>query len=87
MEKYAEVVQLGLPYLTPKDMCKLRCTCSGFRDMRVSWHEHDIEFLMDGSCSAISWLHKNIVAMRKLDLVISTNLPEKCLQDLMEAGR
>jgi hypothetical protein len=68
-------------------MCILRCTCSELRDMRVSWQDHSIEFQLDGSCSAVSWLHKNIVSMRNLRLALSCPMPKKMLQDLMAVGR
>lgn len=77
------VLRLCLPRLTPKDMCMLRCTCSVLRDMRVSWQGHSIDFQLDGSISATSWLHKNIVSMRCLSLGVSLNTPERMVQDII----
>lgn len=55
--------------------------------MSVSWHDHSMDFQLDGSVSAIYWLHKNIVSMQQLWLTISVSLPAKTLQDVMESGR
>jgi hypothetical protein len=55
--------------------------------MHVSWQDHRIQFWLDGSFSAISWLHRNIVSMQELVLGISLALPLRLLQDVMEGGR
>jgi hypothetical protein len=87
MVKELQVVQLCLPFLTPKDVCLLRCTCRELRDMRVSWHDHSINFKLGESLSAITWLQKNIIFMRQLKLKLGSNFPQASLQHLMEVGR
>jgi hypothetical protein len=89
LERHLQIEHLGLclPYLTPKYLCMLRCTCSELRDMRVSWQAHSIGHELDGSCSATSWLHRNIVSMRDLRLSLSCCLPKRTLQDLLSVGR
>jgi hypothetical protein len=87
MEQQLQIVQLCIGHLRPEDVCMLRCTCSAMRDMRVSWHDHSIRFELDGSFSSVSWLHKNIVSMRKLYLTLSVGMPGNMLQDLWDVGR
>lgn len=87
MDKLLQILRLCLPRLEPRDICILKCTCSELRDMRVSWHDHSINFQLDGSASATSWLHRNIVSMQTLNLKISLDLPQRTLQDVMEGGR
>jgi hypothetical protein len=55
--------------------------------MRVSWHDHKIEFTLDGSLSAISWLHKNISTITNLKVFIEIPLAKKSLQELFAGGR
>jgi hypothetical protein len=55
--------------------------------MRVSWQHHRIVFKLDGSPSAIAWLHKNIASMQRLFLDISVELPDVLLQGLIDVGR
>lgn len=83
MDKLMQILQLSLPLLTPKDICKLKCTCSELQDVSVSWQDHSIDFKLDGSASAVSWLHKNIVSVTTLELEITVGLPLKMLQDVM----
>lgn len=52
----------------------------------VSWKDHSIDFTLDGSFSAASWLHKSIASMQQLSLVIG-DLPSKMLLDVMAGGR
>jgi hypothetical protein len=87
--QHLQIVHLALclPYISPKDMCMLRCTCSELRDMRVSWRHHSIDHKLDGSCASIAWLHKNIVSVLQLKLTITLDLPTKLLQDLLSVGR
>uniref|UniRef100_A0A383VEK7 F-box domain-containing protein n=1 Tax=Tetradesmus obliquus TaxID=3088 RepID=A0A383VEK7_TETOB len=87
MDKLREVLQLCFPLLTPTDMFKLQRTCRELRDMRVSWQGHSIDFHVNESVSALSWLHKNIGSMWWLNLTISVVLPRSMLQQVMEAGR
>jgi len=87
MDELVKGVGLCLPRLTPKYVCMLRCTCSVLRDMSVSWQDHSIDFQLDGSASATSWLQKNIGTMKKLNLVITAAQPQRTLQDVMEGGR
>jgi hypothetical protein len=87
MDKQLQIVQLCLPLLTPKEVCMQRCTCSEFRDMRVSWKDHSIRFELDDSISAASWLHKNIVSMVDLTLNIITDMPARYLQDVLKGGK
>jgi hypothetical protein len=42
------------PVLTPKNVCMLICACSELRDKPLSWHDHSIDVLLDGSPSAIT---------------------------------
>lgn len=61
--------------------CSLRtqdaCTC---------WVCEFGQFQLDGSASAVAWLHKNIVSMKTLWLKISLDMPRRLLQDIMEGG-
>jgi hypothetical protein len=88
MEKHPQVVQLCLPWLAPKDVCMLQCTCKELKATPLTWEAHDhIRFDLNGSPSAISWLHKNIVSIRHLSLALTFNPPKQLLQDLFVDGR
>jgi hypothetical protein len=88
MDKHQQVVQLCLPRLRPKDICVLKCTCRELKGMRVSWDGHQqLGFTLNGSPSAISWLHKNIVTIKELSLTLEFNPPKQLLQDLFKDGR
>jgi hypothetical protein len=88
MDKHQQVVQLCLPLLRPKDICVLQCTCRELNAMRVSWDGHRwLGFKLNGSPSAISWLHKYIVTMKDLHLLLTFNPPKQLLQDLFKDGR
>lgn len=83
-----QVAQLCLPLLSPKDLAILRCVCSGYQTLRASWEAYgDIYFAMDGSPSAICWLHKNIVSITTLYLTVTFNPPQQLLQGLIAASR
>jgi hypothetical protein len=87
MDTQLQIVQLCLPLLTAVDVGMLRCTCSKLRDMRVSWQEHSIKHELNGSPSAITWLHKNIVSIQDLNLELRFDAPDKLLLGLLEAGK
>jgi hypothetical protein len=89
MDKVLQCIQLCLPCLVPEDVCILRCTCKELRDMRVSWKDHSIDFCLEGpqSCSALSWLHKNIGSMQCLSLKSHISLATELLQGLIASGR
>jgi hypothetical protein len=53
-------VGLCIPYLDPKDVCMLRCTCRELRDMPVSWRHHSINFFLNETGSAKSWLLRTL---------------------------
>jgi hypothetical protein len=55
--------------------------------MPLSWREHELEWVLDGSFSAMLWLHKNIVSIQSLYLEIVPKLPDQLLQGLLEGGR
>jgi hypothetical protein len=87
MAKHLQVVQLCLPRLSPKDVCMLACTGKEFYTTRLTWEAHEcIRFDLDGSLSAISWLHKNIVSIRHLSLALTFNPPKQLLQGLFADG-
>jgi hypothetical protein len=88
MDKHLQVVQLCAPWLSPKCACLLKCTCRDLNAMRVSWAAHKcIAFELDGSPTAIAWLHKNIVSMRRLSLEVAFSPPKQLLQGLIADGR
>lgn len=87
MDELQQIMKLCLRYLEPKDMCMLQCICSDLRDMPLSLQDHSIDFQLDGSASATTWLQKNIVSMQKLALETDHDLPPELLQDVMEGGR
>jgi hypothetical protein len=88
MEKHLQVAQLCLPLLSPKNAAILRCVCSGYQMLRASCEAYgDIHFELDGSPSAICWLHKNIVSIQTLYLTLTFNPPKQLLQGLLAAGR
>uniref|UniRef100_A0A383VST5 F-box domain-containing protein n=1 Tax=Tetradesmus obliquus TaxID=3088 RepID=A0A383VST5_TETOB len=90
MDKLIDILQLCLARLSPHDVCMLRCTCSELHDeeqLEVSWQGHSIDFKLDGSASATSWLQMNIHSMNKLSVSISFSVPRQVLQDVMEGGR
>jgi hypothetical protein len=68
-------LRLCVRYLDPADVCMLKCSCFGLRDLRVSWQDHSINFKLGKSCSTIVWLLENIVTMRRLSLEVNLNVP------------
>jgi hypothetical protein len=87
MAQHQQVVQLCLPHLRPEDVCLQRCTCRELNAMRVSWDGRGISFELNGSLSAMSWLHKNIVTIKQLALSLTFKPPKQLLQDLFADGR
>jgi hypothetical protein len=88
MDKHLQVVQLCVPWLSPKDVCLLKCTCRDLNAMRVSWAAHKrIAFRLDGSPTTIAWLHKNIASIRRSSLKMTFEPPKTLMQGLFADGR
>jgi hypothetical protein len=88
MDKHLQVMQLCLPHLLPKNVCMLKCTCRELNAMRGSWEAHqNISLTLNGSLSAMAWLHKNIVAIKQLSLTLTFDPPKQLLRDVFRDGR